>query len=34
MLQEITEILRPDYCKDGQWFSDYKRLRFIALKEI
>jgi len=34
MLKEITELLRPDYFKDGIWYSDYKRLRFIALKEL
>lgn len=34
MLKEITELLRPDYYKDGTWYSDYKRLRFIAIKEI
>jgi trans-aconitate methyltransferase len=33
MLTEITEMLRPAYCEDGQWFADYKRLRFIAIKE-
>ncbi|WP_448700127.1 class I SAM-dependent methyltransferase [Mucilaginibacter sp. AW1-3] len=34
MLEEITEILRPDYYQNGQWYSDYKRLRFSAVKEI
>ncbi|MEO6524451.1 MAG: methyltransferase domain-containing protein [Mucilaginibacter sp.] len=34
MLKEITEILRPSYCEDGQWYSDYKRLRFVAVKEL
>ncbi len=34
MLKEITEILRPAYYKDGIWYSDYKRLRFVALKEL
>jgi len=33
MLDEITEILRPYFCEDGQWFADYKRLRFVAIKE-
>jgi trans-aconitate methyltransferase len=33
MLKEITELLRPTYCEDGQWYSDYKRLRFTAVKE-
>jgi len=33
ILNEITDILEPDYNKDGQWYADYKRLRFIAIKE-
>ncbi|WDF56513.1 methyltransferase domain-containing protein [Mucilaginibacter sp. KACC 22063] len=33
MLAEITEILRPDYEENGQWYADYKRLRFIAVRE-
>ncbi len=33
IMNEITELLRPDYCEHGQWFADYKRLRFIAIKE-
>lgn len=33
MLKEITEILRPLYYKEGIWYSDYKRLRFIAVKQ-
>jgi len=33
MLKEITEILRPDYYRNGIWYSDYKRLRFAALKQ-
>ena len=32
MLKEITDILRPAYCEGGQWFADYKRLRFVAVK--
>ena len=32
ILNEITDILEPDYNKDGQWYADYKRLRFIAIK--
>jgi trans-aconitate methyltransferase len=32
ILNEITDILEPDYKKDGQWYADYKRLRFIAIK--
>jgi len=33
MLDEITDILEPDYNDNGQWYADYKRLRFIAVKE-
>jgi len=33
ILSEITELLEPDYNEDGQWYADYKRLRFIAVKE-
>lgn len=33
LLQEITEILEPHYNENGQWYADYKRLRFIAIKE-
>lgn len=34
ILDEITDLLEPDYNHNGQWYSDYKRLRFIAVKEI
>jgi trans-aconitate methyltransferase len=34
MLTEITAILEPFYNEDGQWYADYKRLRFIAIKEV
>jgi trans-aconitate methyltransferase len=33
MLKEITALLRPTLCEGGQWYADYKRLRFIATKE-
>jgi trans-aconitate methyltransferase len=33
MLREITAILEPDYNEGGQWYADYKRLRFKAVKE-
>lgn len=33
ILEEITDILQPDYEKDGEWYADYKRLRFIAVRE-
>lgn len=32
ILNEITDILEPDYNKNGEWYADYKRLRFIAVK--
>jgi trans-aconitate methyltransferase len=33
MLEEITDQLEADYrADDGQWYADYKRLRFIAIK--
>ena len=34
ILSEITALLEPNYQKDGNWYADYKRLRFIAVKEI
>ncbi|MFI5136485.1 MAG: class I SAM-dependent methyltransferase [Sphingobacteriales bacterium] len=33
MLAEITGLLEPDYVVDGNWYADYKRLRFIAVKQ-
>ena len=33
MLDEITKLLEPDYNEGGQWYADYKRLRFVAVKE-
>jgi trans-aconitate methyltransferase len=33
MLNEITDILEPDYNDNDDWYADYKRLRFIAVKE-
>jgi trans-aconitate methyltransferase len=33
ILQEVTDILEPHYNENGQWYADYKRLRFIAIKE-
>jgi len=32
ILNEITDILEPDYNRNGEWYADYKRLRFIAIK--
>ena len=34
ILNEITGLLQPTNQVDGQWYADYKRLRFIALREI
>jgi trans-aconitate methyltransferase len=33
ILDEITGLLQPTNEVDGQWYADYKRLRFTALKE-
>ena len=33
ILNEITDELEPAYKDNGQWYADYKRLRFIAVKE-
>ena len=33
IINEITDLLEPDYQKDGNWYADYKRLRFIAVKK-
>lgn len=33
MLKEVTTLLEPQYNDNGQWYADYKRLRFIAIKE-
>ena len=32
ILKEITSLLEPLYNENGQWYADYKRLRFIAFK--
>ncbi|HVW94491.1 MAG TPA: methyltransferase domain-containing protein [Mucilaginibacter sp.] len=32
MLEEIADLLEPVYNNNGDWFADYKRLRFIAVK--
>lgn len=34
ILAEVTALLEPEYNENGQWYADYKRLRFIAVKEI
>jgi len=33
ILNEITDELEPYYNDNGQWYADYKRLRFTAIKE-
>lgn len=33
ILQQITQQLEPYYHRDGEWYADYKRLRFIAVKK-
>jgi trans-aconitate methyltransferase len=34
ILNEITALLQPTNEVNGQWYADYKRLRFIAVREI
>lgn len=34
ILQELTQRLQPYYERNGEWYADYKRLRFIAIKEV
>jgi len=34
ILTEITDIVEPNYNKDGEWHIDYVRLRFVAVKEM
>lgn len=33
IILEVRESLRPSYLKEGNWYADYKRLRFTAIKE-
>jgi len=33
ILNEITDLLQPTNEVDGKWYADYKRLRFVAVKE-
>ncbi len=33
IISEISEILEPKYNKEGDWYIDYVRLRFVAVKE-
>jgi len=34
ILTEITDIVEPNYNKGGDWYIDYVRLRFVAVKEM
>ena len=34
ILEETTQQLQPYYQRNGEWYADYKRLRFIAVKEL
>ena len=34
ILNEITGLLQPTNEIDGEWYADYKRLRFIVVKEL
>ena len=34
ILNEITDELEPYYNDNGEWYADYKRLRFTAIKEM
>jgi trans-aconitate 2-methyltransferase len=31
-IQRVEELLRPELFRDGQWWADYRRLRFAAWK--
>ncbi len=33
ILEEITDIVEPVANKNGEWYADYVRLRFVAVKE-
>jgi trans-aconitate methyltransferase len=33
VFRQINILLRPTNFRDGKWFADYKRLRFVAVKE-
>ncbi|MBD2703335.1 methyltransferase domain-containing protein [Spirosoma sp. BT702] len=34
VLAAVNDKLRPTNFRDGHWFADYKRLRFVALKPL
>jgi trans-aconitate 2-methyltransferase len=31
-LRRVEDLLRPELFRDGQWWADYRRLRFAAWK--
>jgi trans-aconitate methyltransferase len=33
ILAEISDLVEPHYNKNGDWYADYVRLRFVAVKE-
>lgn len=33
VLEETRELLRPTLFHEGQWYADYRRLRFVAIRE-
>ena len=30
--QKVEGLLRPELFREGQWWADYRRLRFVAVK--
>ena len=33
-LRRVEELLRPNLFRDGHWWADYRRLRFVAYKQL
>lgn len=33
VLSETQALLRPTHFRQGQWYADYRRLRFVAIRE-
>ncbi len=33
IMKELAQQLKPYYERNGEWYADYKRLRFIAIKQ-
>ena len=31
--QKVETILRPEFYREGQWWADYRRLRFVAFRQ-